>query len=213
MVELVSTSCCYFLPICLPSLPSSSFLLSFLSPILLFPCSISPFPPTPPQSLLPRNPQLIFAHFHFLLDDPDLLTCFMHIVHAQPFDDRKKWFYENLYQGKPPNNELTLAAETNAIMVDRGKWYWSSRVSLCECVCHVCVHVFPPSEPFPNPHPIHTHTDNIFTTSCEKISTAPVAILKDQLTIQFLGEAGMVSTPYIVMSMKATVTSILLSFP
>ena len=45
----------------------------------------------------------------------------MHIVHAQPFDDRKKWFYENLYQGKPPNNELTLVAETNAIMVDRGK--------------------------------------------------------------------------------------------
>ena len=45
----------------------------------------------------------------------------MHIVHAQPFDDRKTWFYENLYQGKPPNNELTLAAETNAIMVDRGK--------------------------------------------------------------------------------------------
>ena len=45
---------------------------------------------------------------------------FMHIVHAQPFADRKKWFYENLYGGKPPSNELTLAAETNSILVDRG---------------------------------------------------------------------------------------------
>ena len=142
------------------SLPSSSFL------------TPSPHPTTPPQSLLPRNPQLIFAHFHFLLDDPDLLTCFMHIVHAQPFDDRKKWFYENLYQGKPPNNELTLAAETNAIMVDRGKWYWSSRVSLCECMCHVCVSrvcvtcvcMFSLRL---NPSPIHTQYTHPQTTSSQ----------------------------------------------
>ena len=30
-----------------------------------------------------RNPQLIFAHFHFLLEDTELLTRFMHIVHTQ----------------------------------------------------------------------------------------------------------------------------------
>ena len=67
-----------------------------------------------------RNPQLIFAHFHFLLEDMELLTRFMHIVHAQPFDDRKDWFYENLYKGKPPTNELTLATQANVIQVDRG---------------------------------------------------------------------------------------------
>ena len=112
-----------FLSLLLP--PSFSSHLPFLLPTLhLF------IPPTPPQSLHSRNPQLIFAHFHFLLDDPALLTRFMHIVHAQPFDDRKNWFYENLYQGKPPNNELTLAAESNAIMVDRGKHFRSFTVSL-----------------------------------------------------------------------------------
>ncbi len=68
-----------------------------------------------------RNPQLIFAHFHFLLEDMELLTRFMHIVHAQPFDDRKDWFYQNLYKGKPPSNELTLATQANVIEVDRGK--------------------------------------------------------------------------------------------
>ena len=125
MVELVSLPPAAISP-ALASLSPSLLFRSFLPPFL--PLSHPPLPlfhlfilPTPPQSHLPRNPRLIFTHFHFLLDDPELLTCFMHIVHAQPFDDRKKWFYENLYQGKPPNNELTLAAETNAIMVDRGE--------------------------------------------------------------------------------------------
>ena len=51
----------------------------------------------------------------------ELLTRFMHIVQAQPFDDRKDWFYQNLYKGKPPSNELTLATQENVIEVDRGK--------------------------------------------------------------------------------------------
>ena len=68
-----------------------------------------------------RDPQLIFAHFHFLLETEDLLLRFMHIVHAQPFESRKKWFYENLHGSKPPSNELSLAAEENVIEVDRGK--------------------------------------------------------------------------------------------
>ena len=73
------------------------------------------------QQLCPcRSPQLIFAHFHFLLEHTHLLTRFVHIVHAQPFHDRKTWFYQNLYQGKAPSNELTLAAQSNAILVDRG---------------------------------------------------------------------------------------------
>eukprot|EP00731_Ephydatia_muelleri_P024593 Em0016g864a len=29
----------------------------------------------------------------------------------EPFEDRKKWFYENLYNGNEPSTELTLAAE------------------------------------------------------------------------------------------------------
>lgn len=69
-----------------------------------------------------RRPLLIFAHFHFLLEHMELLTRFMHVVHAQPFQDRKKWFYENLYDGKPPSTELTLSSQQTAIEVDRGMY-------------------------------------------------------------------------------------------
>lgn len=30
-----------------------------------------------------RNPKLVFAHFDFLLESPDLLKNFIHIIHAQ----------------------------------------------------------------------------------------------------------------------------------
>eukprot|EP00731_Ephydatia_muelleri_P024575 Em0016g846a len=76
--------------------------------------------------LLARNPQLIFAHFHFLLEDTELLTRFMHIVHTQPFEDRKKWFYENLYNGNQPSTELTLVAENAALLVERENIFTSS---------------------------------------------------------------------------------------
>lgn len=103
--------------------------------------------------LLARNPQLIFAHFHFLLEGTELLIRFIHIVHAQvglvdlctvhvqfaqsslsfsfsllsqPFEERKKWFYENLYHGSSPSQTLSLAANNNEIIVDRGT---------CNCVC------------------------------------------------------------------------------
>ena len=33
-----------------------------------------------------RNPKLVFAHFDFLLESPDLLKNFIHIIHAQVHD-------------------------------------------------------------------------------------------------------------------------------
>ena len=45
----------------------------------------------------------------------------MHIVQAQPFESRKKWFYENLYGNKPPSNDLILTDDASVIEVDRGK--------------------------------------------------------------------------------------------
>jgi E3 ubiquitin-protein ligase HACE1 len=95
---------------------------------------------------------LIFAHFHFLLETEGLLLRFMHIIHAQPFESRKDWFYENLHGDRPPANELSLAREDGVIEVDR---------------------------------------DNIFNSSCCKISESPVSALKENLTIRFAGEAGM----------------------
>ncbi|XP_019853444.1 PREDICTED: E3 ubiquitin-protein ligase HACE1-like [Amphimedon queenslandica] len=102
--------------------------------------------------LLARCPKMIFVHFHFLLENNQLLQRFIHIVHAQPFEDRKKWFYENLYDGAEPNQQLTLVPQENEIIVDR---------------------------------------ENIFTTSCSKISEASVDQLKLSLAIRFEGEAGM----------------------
>ena len=71
-----------------------------------------------------RDPQLIFAHFHFLLETEGLLLRFMHIIHAQPFQSRKDWFYENLHGNHPPSTELSLAREDRVIEVDRGVCGW-----------------------------------------------------------------------------------------
>ena len=79
-----------------------------------------------------RDPQLIFAHFHFLLETEGLLLRFMHIVHAQPFESRKAWFYENLHRDSPPSTELSLAREEEGVIeVDRGECV----LSVCVCVC------------------------------------------------------------------------------
>ncbi len=45
---------------------------------------------------------------------------FVHIIHAQPFDDRKNWFYENLHKEKPPSTEINMNPENNLIEVERG---------------------------------------------------------------------------------------------
>lgn len=50
----------------------------------------------------------------------ELLQRFMHIVHAQPFADRKNWFYENLHQEKPPSSDITLMSQRGTIQVERG---------------------------------------------------------------------------------------------
>ena len=54
---------------------------------------------------------------------------FVHIIHAQPFDDRKNWFYENLYKEKPPSTEINLTPENNLIQVERGACMGLSIVS------------------------------------------------------------------------------------
>ncbi len=37
--------------------------------------------------LLAKNPQMIFAHFHFLLESTELLSRFMHVVRTQVCED------------------------------------------------------------------------------------------------------------------------------
>ncbi|XP_065646251.1 E3 ubiquitin-protein ligase HACE1 isoform X3 [Hydra vulgaris] len=69
------------------------------------------------QLLVSRNTSLIFEHFNFVLVNPMLLQRFLPAIHAQPFVDRQKWFYENLYADK--NRISVVYDETAVIHVSR----------------------------------------------------------------------------------------------
>ena len=107
----------------------------------------------------------------------------MHIVQAQPFESRKKWFYENLYGSNPPANDLLLTDDSSVIEVDRGE------LGKCEG------REEKDEKKDENLMSVFVFSDNIFTTSCAKISESSVNALKENLTIRFIGEAGMVSFP------------------
>ncbi|KAM5282850.1 E3 ubiquitin-protein ligase HACE1 isoform 4-T4 [Hipposideros larvatus] len=68
-----------------------------------------------------RNPKIIFDHFHFLLECPELMSRFMHIIKAQPFKDRCEWFYEHLHSGQQDSDMVHRPVNENDILlVHRG---------------------------------------------------------------------------------------------
>lgn len=71
-----------------------------------------------------RNPTVIFDHFYFLFDIPQLMSHFIHIVRSQPFEMRREWFYDNLAQ-QASKVEMT-PEEQEMLVVDRGKLFQSS---------------------------------------------------------------------------------------
>ncbi|XP_028653477.1 E3 ubiquitin-protein ligase HACE1 isoform X2 [Erpetoichthys calabaricus] len=78
-----------------------------------------------------RNPKIIFNHFHFLLECPELMSRFMHIIKAQPFKDRCEWFYEHLLAGQPDSDMVHRPVNENDILlVHRESLFRSS----CEVV-------------------------------------------------------------------------------
>ncbi|KAL6108647.1 hace1 [Pungitius sinensis] len=64
-----------------------------------------------------RNPKIIFNHFHFLLECPELMSRFMHIIKAQPFKDRCEWFYEHLLAGQPDSDMVHRPVNDNDILL------------------------------------------------------------------------------------------------
>ncbi|KAK0145860.1 E3 ubiquitin-protein ligase HACE1 [Merluccius polli] len=64
-----------------------------------------------------RNPKIIFNHFHFLLECPELMSRFMHIIKGQPFKERCEWFYEHLLAGKPDNEMVHRPVNENDILL------------------------------------------------------------------------------------------------
>ncbi|KAM4771819.1 E3 ubiquitin-protein ligase HACE1 isoform 3-T3 [Rhinophrynus dorsalis] len=78
-----------------------------------------------------RNPKIIFDHFHFLLECPELMSRFMHIIKAQPFKERCEWFYEHLHAGQPDSDMVHRPVNENDILlVHRDSIFRSS----CEVV-------------------------------------------------------------------------------
>ncbi|XP_063299618.1 E3 ubiquitin-protein ligase HACE1 isoform X1 [Pelobates fuscus] len=64
-----------------------------------------------------RNPKIIFDHFHFLLECPELMSRFMHIIKAQPFKERCEWFYEHLLVGQPASDMVHRPVNENDILL------------------------------------------------------------------------------------------------
>ncbi|KAK6170136.1 hypothetical protein SNE40_018604 [Patella caerulea] len=77
------------------------------------------------QILVNRNPQIIFQHFHFLLECPDLMCHFQSVIHSQPFQQRKDWFYENLKQDTDTTTNIT-EEDKNIVTVNREQIFNSS---------------------------------------------------------------------------------------
>ncbi|XP_078504439.1 E3 ubiquitin-protein ligase HACE1 isoform X4 [Lissotriton helveticus] len=78
-----------------------------------------------------RNPKIIFDHFHFLLECPELMSRFMHIIKAQPFKERCEWFYEHLLSGQPDSDMVHRpVSENDILLVHRDSIFRSS----CEVV-------------------------------------------------------------------------------
>uniref|UniRef100_A0A8D3AQ26 E3 ubiquitin-protein ligase HACE1 n=1 Tax=Scophthalmus maximus TaxID=52904 RepID=A0A8D3AQ26_SCOMX len=64
-----------------------------------------------------KNPRIIFNHFHFLLECPELMSRFMHIIKGQPFKDRCEWFYEHLLAGQPDSDMVHRPVNENDILL------------------------------------------------------------------------------------------------
>jgi hypothetical protein len=79
--------------------------------------------------LLARNPKIIFQHFHFVLELPEVLPRFIHIVRVQLFEERREWFYENLHHDHMPEgreDDQPAYHEEDVIFVSRDGLFGSS---------------------------------------------------------------------------------------
>jgi hypothetical protein len=66
------------------------------------------------RQLVQAAPTLIFEHFHFLLEHRQLQEDFFDIIRKQPFEQRRKWFYENLPRpAANPNRDTPVLQVTD----------------------------------------------------------------------------------------------------
>uniref|UniRef100_A0A674ADW5 E3 ubiquitin-protein ligase HACE1 n=1 Tax=Salmo trutta TaxID=8032 RepID=A0A674ADW5_SALTR len=77
-----------------------------------------------------RNPKIIFNHFHFLLECPELMSRFMHIIKGQPFKERCEWFYEHLLAGQPDSDMVHRPVNENDILLIHRESIFSSSCAM-----------------------------------------------------------------------------------
>ncbi|XP_078322034.1 E3 ubiquitin-protein ligase HACE1-like isoform X2 [Crassostrea virginica] len=77
--------------------------------------------------LVARSPEVIFDHFHFLLECPELMSQFLHIIRAQPFESRRRWFYDNL-DTEGSNREIIHSPpnDDDVLVINRERMFYSS---------------------------------------------------------------------------------------
>uniref|UniRef100_K1P6J8 E3 ubiquitin-protein ligase HACE1 n=1 Tax=Magallana gigas TaxID=29159 RepID=K1P6J8_MAGGI len=75
----------------------------------------------------PQSPEVIFDHFHFLLECPELMSQFLHIIRAQPFESRRRWFYDNLDR-EGSNREIIHSPpdDNDVLVINRERMFHSS---------------------------------------------------------------------------------------
>nr|XP_029478406.1 E3 ubiquitin-protein ligase HACE1 [Oncorhynchus nerka] len=76
------------------------------------------------------NPKIIFNHFHFLLECPELMSRFMHIIKGQPFKERCEWFYEHLLAGQPDSDMVHRPVNENDILLIHRESIFSSSCAM-----------------------------------------------------------------------------------
>lgn len=83
--------------------------------------------------LIENDSQIIFKHFSFLLNCPDIMAQFLHVIKKRSFNERCNWFYENLHSKRLKEAEQRIRLNTrlsNPIMVRRDHVFEDS----CEAI-------------------------------------------------------------------------------
>lgn len=79
------------------------------------------------KALVQRNPTVIFDHFHFLLECPELMSQFLHVIRLQSFERRREWLYQNISDGDNHNEILHIpASDQDVLVINRERLFHSS---------------------------------------------------------------------------------------
>ncbi|KAL4232649.1 E3 ubiquitin-protein ligase [Mactra antiquata] len=86
------------------------------------------------EAFIERNPSVIFDHLRFLLDIPELNALFLPVIRKQPFEARRRWFYEYFENQKELNSniETDLSHDEDTLMIQRDVLFRSSCSQIME---------------------------------------------------------------------------------